>query len=112
MVVNCEKMMDLEDMFLDRSSWRSWTRASILEELVQFSILIRLMIDDFLTSCSSCSMSGCSRSIERGMWHCGQSGSSATTISNLSRTTDENTHLKSADNSWHTRGRSHDGKMI
>ena len=68
--------MDLEDIFLDRSSWRSWTRASIFDELVQFSILIRFMIEDFLTSCSSCSISGCSRSIDNGIWHCGQSGSS------------------------------------
>lgn len=59
--------MDLEDIFLERSSWRSWTRASILEEEVQFSILMRFIIEDFLTSCSSCSISGCSRSIARGI---------------------------------------------
>src|SRR3569833_4609956 len=75
MVVNCEKMMDFCDALSFRSRWRSWTRSSILDDEVQFSNLMRLIIDDFLTSISSCSISTCSRSIDRGMWQRGQSGS-------------------------------------
>ena len=104
--------MDLEDMFFDRSSWRSWTKASILEELVQFSILIRLMMEDFLTSCSSCSISGCSRSMERGMWHCGQSGSAVMAVSYVDLLKGVRAYQKNEDNSWHTRDRSRDGILI
>lgn len=74
MVVNWENMMLLVEEFLDRRECSLYTSISILVDEVQFSILILLMIDDFLTSCSSCSISGCSRSMLRGMWHCGQSG--------------------------------------
>ena len=105
-------MMDLEDMFLDRNSWRSWTSASIFEELVQFSILIRLMMEDFLTSCSSCSISGCSRSIERGMWHCGQSGSAVMAVSYVQVLKGPMKYQKSEDNSLHSHDRSHDGMLI
>lgn len=84
MVVNWEKMMELWDIFLNQSSWGSWTRASTLDNEVQVStalskllagniptlrkpitflnmrksvagivvcsILIRLIIGDFLTT--------------------------------------------------------------
>ena len=63
-VVNCENMIDLCDALSERSLCRSWTRSSILDDEVQSAILIRLIMDDFLTNASSCSI--CNGNMLRG----------------------------------------------